>query len=155
MPDPTIYYKRARFLTHLPVNRLYTRSHCWLLDTGAGVWRIGLTKFSSRMLGDMVEFGFGVKSEDSVAVGQVIGWIEGFKAVSDLYSVASGRFSGSNPALDGDITLIDSKPYGEGWLYEVNGTADPEAIDVHGYIALLDATIDKMLAGRHDEGKSV
>jgi glycine cleavage system H protein len=149
----TIYYKRARFLTHLPVDRLYTKSHYWLASSPAaspGDWRVGVTKFAGRMLGDMVEFGFSVKQGDRIEVGQVIGWMEGFKAVSDLYSAAAGEFVGSNPALDGDITLMDAKPYAEGWLYEVRGEPDPSAVDVNGYIALLDATIDKMLTSRHD-----
>ena len=45
---------------------------------------------------------------------------------------------------------MDLKPYAEGWLYAVRGEPDPAAMDVHGYIALLDATIDKMLESRHD-----
>ena len=146
-----IYYKRARFLTHLPLDRLYTRSHSWLLEVRPGVWRVGLTQFASRMLGDVVEFGFSVRGGETVAVGQSAGWIEGFKAVSDIYCVAAGEFLGANPALDSDITLIDSKPYGGGWLYEVAGAPDPEAVDVKGYVAILDATIDKMIESRHDE----
>ncbi len=149
MESTTIYYKRARFLTHLPVDRLYTKSHYWLARSPAG-WRVGATKFAGRMLGDMVEFGFSVKPGNRIEVGQVIGWMEGFKAVSDLYSAAAGEFAGSNPALDGDITLMDLKPYAEGWLYEVRGEPDPAAMDVNGYVALLDATIDKMLESRHD-----
>jgi len=145
-----IYYKRARFLTHLPVDRLYTKSHYWVARSQPGEWRVGLTKFAGRMLGDLVEFGFGVKPGDRIEVGQVIGWVEGFKAVSDLYSVVEGEFTTSNPALDADITLMDSKPYSEGWLYEVRGQPDPTVVDVKGYIALLDATIDKMLEGRHE-----
>ncbi len=147
----TIYYKRTRFLTHLPVGRLYTKSHGWLLEVRPGVWRVGLTKFASRMLGDVVEFGFNVRSGEVVAVGQSVGWIEGFKAISDIYCVADGEFLGPNPALDSDITLFDSKPYGDGWLYEVRGTPDPAVVDVQGYIAILDATIDKMVESRHDE----
>jgi glycine cleavage system H protein len=146
----TIYYKRSRFLTHLPEGRLYTKSHCWLLEVAPGVWRAGLTKFASRMLGDVVEFKFSVSSGSLVAVGQEIGWIEGFKAVSDLFCVASGEFVRSNPDLDVDITLLDLKPYGEGWLYEVRGLPEPDATDVSGYVALLDATIDKMIGSRHD-----
>ena len=147
----TIYYKRARFLTHLPEGRLYTRSHCWLLEVRSGVWRVGLTQFASRMLGNVVEFGFSVHGGETVAVGQSAGWIEGFKAVSDIYCVAAGEFLGPNPALDSDITLLDSKPYGDGWLYEVAGLPDPETVDVMGYVAILDATIDKMLESRHDQ----
>jgi glycine cleavage system H protein len=158
MEDPrsgTIYYKRARFLTHLPVDRLYTKSHYWLSASQPDEWRVGVTKFAGRMLGEMVEFGFSVKPGDRIDVGQTIGWVEGFKAVSDLYSVAEGEFVGSNPALDGDITLMDSKPYAEGWLYEVLGSPEPGAIDVNGYIALLDATIDKMLESRHEGADGV
>jgi glycine cleavage system H protein len=153
MEDPrsaTIYYKRARFLTHLPVDRLYTKSHYWLAASQPDEWRVGVTKFAGRMLGEMVEFGFSVKLGDKIDVGQTIGWIEGFKAVSDVYAVAEGEFGGSNPALDGDITLMDSKPYSEGWLYTVRGKPEPAAVDVHRYIALLDATIDKMLESRHE-----
>jgi glycine cleavage system H protein len=153
-PLSTIYYKRARFLTHLPVDRLYTKSHYWLAPSPVG-WRVGATKFAGRMLGDMVEFGVSVKPGDTIEVGKVIGWMEGFKAVSDLYSAASGEFLGSNPALDSDITLMDLKPYADGWLYEVRGEPDPAAVDVNGYIALLDATIDKMLESRHDGGDDV
>jgi len=147
----TIYYKRSRFLTHLPEGRLYTRSHFWLLEVRPNVWQVGMTRFASRMLGDVVEFGFRVRSGESVAVGQGVGWIEGFKAVSDIYCVAAGEFLGPNPALDSDITLLDSKPYAEGWLYEVEGRPDAETVDVTGYVAILDATIDKMLDSRHDE----
>lgn len=145
----TIYYKRSRFLTHLPEDRLYTKSHCWLGQAGPGVWRVGLTRFASRMLGDVVEFKFSVASGEAVAIGQEIGWIEGFKAVSSLYCVAEGSLLRMNPELDSDITLLDSKPYGEGWLYEVSGRPEPEATDVAGYVALLDATIDKMVESRH------
>jgi glycine cleavage system H protein len=113
---------------------------------------VGLTKFASRMLGEVVEFKFHVESGSLVSVGQTIGWIEGFKAVSELYCVAEGSFVRYNPDLDSDITLLDTKPYGEGWLYEVKGRPEKDATDVTGYIAFLDATIDKMTGNRHQEG---
>lgn len=147
----TIYYKRARFLTHLPEARLYTKSHFWLLEVEPGLWRIGMTRFASRMLGDIVDFGFNVAAHAEVHVGHAIGWMEGFKAISEIYCVASGEFHRQNAALDEDITRIDTKPYEEGWLYEVRGTPDPDVMDVHGYTAILDATIDKMLNSRHDQ----
>lgn len=147
----TVYYKRARFLTHLPVARFYTKSHYWLLEVEPGLWRIGMTRFASRMLGDIVDFGFQVEAQSGVSVGQSIGWLEGFKAISEIYCVASGEFHRQNPALEEDITRIDTKPYDEGWLYEVHGTPDRDAMDVHGYTAILDATIDKMLSSRHDQ----
>lgn len=149
-----VAYKRSRFGTRLPEGRRYTGSHFWLLEEEAGVWRIGFTKFALRMLGDMVEYEFSVQAGAAVEVGQAIGWVEGFKAVSDLYSVARGQFLGPNPALAADITLADNDPYEKGWLYRVRGVPDPKATDVHGYIAALDDTIDKMMETRHSKEES-
>ena len=153
-PGEIIAYKRSRFATRLPVDRRYTLSHFWLREEEPGLWQAGFTKFASRMLGEMVEYEFSVKPGDLVAIGQPIGWVEGFKAVSDLYSVAAGEFLGPNPALTQNITLIDSDPYYKGWLYQVRGVPDPACVDVHGYMAALDATIDKMLQSRYYKGDS-
>ena len=145
-------YKRVRFGTRLPTDRRYTRSHYWLKEQEPGLWRAGFTKFAIRMLGDMVEFQIEPKSGAPVELGSKIGWIEGFKAVSDIFSVARGSFYETNPNLRGDITLLEADPYNQGWLYSINGQPDPETVDVHGYVGILDATIDKMLESRHDEG---
>jgi len=153
MNRETIGYKRSRFSSRLPVQYRYTASHYWLRETEPGIWQVGFTKFATRMLGEMVEFDFKVTPGARIEAGQVVGWTEGFKAMSDIYSAASGEFAGSNPALAENITLIDHKPYDEGWLYQVRGVPDPAHTDVNGYIAILDATIDKMLRSRHDEGK--
>jgi glycine cleavage system H protein len=146
-------YKRTRFGTRLPEGILYTRSHYWLAEAPnePGLWRVGFTKFALRMLGDLVEFQLEPAENSETEIGARIGWIEGFKAVSDIFSVAQGQFAGANPALRDDITLLESDPYGRGWLYAVHGTPEPEAVDVHGYVGILDATIDKMLANRHEE----
>jgi glycine cleavage system H protein len=140
----TVYYKRSRFSSRLPTDRLYTPSHCWISQVEPGVWRVGFTKFATRMLGDLVEHGFAVKPGEAVTVGQAIGWLEGFKALTDLYCVVEGEFLGNNPALEQDVTLTDTDPYGQGWLYSVRGTPDPNSLDVQGYTQLLDLTIDKM-----------
>ncbi len=145
-----VRYRRSRFATRLPVGRRYTRSHYWLDPDEAGCWRIGLTTFATRMLGDLVECMFAVEPGEPVAIGQPIGSIEGFKAVSDVYAVASGRFAGANEALDADITLVESAPYGDGWLYAVDGTADPDSLAVEEYVHVLDATIDRMLENRRE-----
>jgi glycine cleavage system H protein len=149
-----ILYKRARFTTRLPVDRRYTPAHYWLFEESSGVWRIGFTKFATRMLGDLVEYDFSVIAGTFVAVGQEIGSIEGFKALTTLFSVAAGEFLGLGDGLTSDITSVESDPYGRGWLYRVKGKPDTESLDVHGYIAVLDATIDRLLATRHDSGKA-
>ena len=92
-----------------------------------------------------MEFEFEAKIGLEINVSDVLGWIEGFKAVSDLYSVASGEFSGSNSIAADNPEIISSDPYGDGWLYSINGKPDPMAVDVQGYIGHLDLTIDKML----------
>jgi glycine cleavage system H protein len=149
-PAKTLYYRRARFSTRLPLARLYVRAHYWLEEREPGLWRVGLTRFATRMLGDLVEYSFLVKPSEVVEVGQAIGWIEGFKAVSDIYSSMAGEFLRSNPELENDTTLADNDPYDRGWLYEVRGTPEPASMSVESYVTLLDATIDRMLKQAHD-----
>lgn len=141
----TLRYTRSRFNARLPHNRLYSPSHYWLRETQPGRWQIGLTRFAVRMLGDIVEFGFEAKPGTAVKPGQIVGWIEAFKAVSDVYCVATGAFIGHNAALDDDPSLIDHDAHGKGWLYEVTGTPDGDCVDAQGYAAILDGHIDKML----------
>ena len=81
-----------------------------------------------------------------MVVGQIVGWVEGFKAISDVYCVASGEFLGGNPALRERISLIDKHPYSGGWLYAVRGTPDEKRLDVHGYRDHLDRAIDLILS---------
>jgi glycine cleavage system H protein len=150
--DQAVYYRRSRFTTHLPVDRRYSPAHYWLLEEQPGLWRVGLTKFATRMLGDIVEFEFSVASGAAIGVGDEIGSIEGLKAVTSVFSAGTGRFAGEGPDLRQDVTLAETDPYGKGWLYRLQGEPAGNAVDVHGYVAILDATIDKMLASRHEGG---
>jgi len=147
--DRTVYYRRSRFTTHLPADRRYSPAHYWLLEESSGIWRVGLTKFATRMLGDIVEFEFSVSVGAHVDVGDEIGTIEGLKAVTSVFSAGQGRFLGEGAPLRRDVTLAESDPYGKGWLYTLQGAPAPDVVDVQGYVAILDATIDKMLAGRY------
>jgi glycine cleavage system H protein len=142
----TLHYKRATFATQLPVDYLYSPSHGWAARIGENRWRVGLTKFATRMLGEMVDHGFEVEPGGAVSAGQVIGWVEGFKAISDLYCIVGGDFAARNLVLLEDIKLIGKSPYGEGWLYEANGKLDSRCMQVEAYRDLLDRTIDRILA---------
>jgi glycine cleavage system H protein len=142
----TSFYKRSNFVTHLPVDCLYSPSHFWLRRMEGDRWRIGFTKFATRMLGEIVDVQFEKRPEDAVASGEIIGSIEGFKAISDIYCVADGRFITRNPALTDDIEKIGKDPYNAGWLYEIEGQPDAKCRDLDSYRALLDATIDRMLS---------
>ena len=150
MTSVEVHYKRSRFSTRLLENRLYTAGHSWLEREEGNLWRIGFTKFALRMLGEVVELGFEMKPGSPVETGQVIGWLEGWKAVTDIFSPLSGRFEGSNPALDENIKLLTTEPYKRGWLFKVQGKPGKDCLDVHGYVSLLDITIDKMLGKRHE-----
>jgi len=147
MPEaaPDVRYKRSRFSTRLPRERSYTRGHLWLRSRGEGVWEIGITRFALRMLGDPVEIDFEVRPGDPLETGQVLGWVEGFKAVSDLFAPLPGEFVEANPALGEDIELIQSSLYDRGWLYAIRGEPGTDCTDVQGYMDHLDATIDRML----------
>lgn len=97
------------------------------------------------MLGELVDVQLERKAGEPVQPGDIIGSIEGFKAISDLFSVVDGRYVRPNPDLASKLEALSEKPYTEGWLYEVEGDPDLRAMDVNGYRNLLDATIDRML----------
>ena len=148
----TSFYKRATFVTHLPVECRYSPSHFWLREIEPARWRVGFTKFATRMLGEIVEVQWEKADGTPVASGDIIGSIEGFKAISDIYCAADGSFAGGNPALTADIELVSREPYQGGWLYEIRGEPDAKCLDVAGYRALLDSTIDRILQKQQVEG---
>jgi glycine cleavage system H protein len=148
--ESSLYYRRSRFTTHLPRDRRYSPAHYWLMEEPAGVWTVGFTRFATRMLGDLVEFELTARPGALIGVGDDIGSVEGLKAVTSIFSCGSGEFLGEGAPLRQDVTLAESDPYGEGWLYRLQGSPAGDTVDVHGYVAILDATIDRMLAGRHD-----
>ena len=146
MDTRSLAYKRARFSTELPTDRHYTEGHFWMArdaDDAACV-RVGMTKFATRMLGEVVEFDFETEVDSTVETGQVVGWLEGFKAVTDLYCPLAGRFRGPNADLEKKIDDIHRRPYGAGWLFRVEGPIPDEALDAEGYAGFLDGTIDRM-----------
>ena len=148
----TSFYKRSTFVTHLPVACLYSPSHFWLARIEGDRWRVGFTKFATRMLGEIVEVQWDKAADDAVASGAIIGSIEGFKAISDIYCVADGSFAGGNPGLVANIEKVGEDPYGAGWLYEFEGTPDAKCVTLEKYRELLDATIDHILEKQSAEG---
>lgn len=146
----TLHYKRSHFVTQLPLDYRYSPSHAWI-GRHEQTWRVGLTKFASRMLGEIVDVGFEPATGATIKQGDVLGWIEGFKAISDVFCIAEGQFAGINPDLKAEIELITRDPYGRGWLYQVTGQPDPQCVDVYAYRDILDQTIDRILAKQKSE----
>jgi glycine cleavage system H protein len=142
----TTYFRQARFTARLPNQYLYSPAHYWLEEIEPGLWRVGLTRFATRMLGDFVELSLTLTAGEKVAVGETIGWIEGFKAVTDLYCSVQGEFAAVNAEIARQPHLVDVDPHDKGWLYQVRGTPADNVLDVAGYVAVLNATIEKMLS---------
>lgn len=147
-----IHYQRCRFSTSLPEELTYTAAHQWLRREAGDLWRIGLTRFATRMLGDMVEFDFELEPGAGIVTGQVVGWLEGFKATTDIHAPLAGRFEGANPALDREIELLNRDTYGRGWLFRARGNPGEHGLDVYNYIAVLDDTIDRMMGRDAERG---
>lgn len=148
----TSFYKRSNFVTHLPTDCLYSPSHFWLREIEPGLWRVGFTKFATRMLGEIVEVQWEKSAGAPVASGEIIGSVEGFKAISDLYCAVNGTFAGGNAALRENIESVGEDPYGGGWLYAIHGTPDTKCVDLAAYRNLLDTTIDHILEKQSAEG---
>ena len=96
-----------------------------------GTVRIGITHFAQEALGDVVYVSL-PSVGDTVAAGDANGEVESTKSVSDLYAPLDGEVTAVNEALDATPELVNSDPYGEGWMYELR-PSDAAAVD-----ALLD-----------------
>lgn len=139
-----LQYQRCRFTAVIPVDRLYTRDHYWMIEEASGLWRVGLTAWAVRMLGDFVECRFDVAEGEAVRLHQTLGILEAFKAVAEIRCVATGAFAGGNPTLEKNVDAISQDCQGTGWLYRVRGEREADACDANRYRALLDETIDAM-----------
>lgn len=141
-----VRFKHARFSARLPEEFRYSLSHYWMSPDPVeeGTWRVGFTKFATRMLGELVEARYEVDTGSAVSSGQQIGYVEGFKAASDLFCVMDGHFGAGNPILEEDACIVKSSPYIDGWLYSVRGEPEASSVDVHGYVEHLGKLIEKM-----------
>lgn len=118
-----------------PADLRYTSDHEWVKDQGDGVVRIGITAFAQDALGDVVYVSLpGVG--DTVTAGDSCGEVESTKSVSDLYAPVEGEVTAVNEQLDATPELVNSDPYGEGWMYELR-LADASSVndlqDVEAY----------------------
>lgn len=111
----------------------YTSEHEWVRSSGAEApVRVGITSYAQEALGDIVFVSLPAVGTD-VEAGQPLGEVESTKSVSDVYAPVAGTVSARNDALEEQPELINSDPYGEGWLVEIT-PRDPSAVE-----GLLDA----------------
>lgn len=110
-------------MSEMDAVRRYTKEHEWAIPTGGRTVRVGITDYAQHQLGDIVfvelpETGAEIRAE------QAIGTIESVKTVSDLFSPVTGRVAAVNEALLDAPELVNSAPYGEGWIVEVEVEGD-------------------------------
>jgi len=121
----------------LPAELRYTAEHEWVRDEGDDV-TVGITDFAQEALGDVV-FVEPPSVGVDVAVGDACGEIESTKSVSDVYVPVSGTVTAVNEALDGAPELLNSEPYGQGWLFRLRPSDRSQLdtlLDAEAYRAL-------------------
>ena len=114
-----------------PQDLRYTAEHEWVRSGDDGTVRIGITSFAQDSLGDVVYVSLPAVG-DTVSEGDACGEVESTKSVSDLYAPLTGEVTAVNDALDATPELVNTDPYGEGWMYELR-PSDAAAVE-----ALLD-----------------
>ncbi|MGB3352224.1 MAG: glycine cleavage system protein GcvH [Mycobacterium sp.] len=125
-------------MSDIPAELSYTADHEWVQRTGDDTVRVGITDFAQSALGDVVfvqlpDVGADLKAGDS------FGEVESTKSVSDLYAPVSAKVVAVNGDLEGDPQLVNSDPYGAGWLVELQLDAGSledglgELLDAEGY----------------------
>ncbi len=105
-------------MSDIPPDLHYTADHEWVRRSGNDSARIGITDFAQSALGDVVF----VQLPDvgaELTAGESFGEVESTKSVSDLYAPVSGKVSAVNGDLEGNPQLVNSDPYGAGWLLDV------------------------------------
>ena len=107
---------------------LYTNDHEWIkIEENQGI--VGITDFAQRELGDIVFIEFPDKG-DLFQKGDTIGTIEAVKTVADLYAPVSGKIFELNLELDDNVELINSDPFGKGWLIKMELSNPDETSDL-------------------------
>ena len=123
-------------MSDIPSDLHYTAEHEWVRRSGDDVARVGITDFAQSALGDVVF----VQLPDigaELTAGESFGEVESTKSVSDLYAPVSGTVSAVNTELEGSPQLVNSDPYGAGWLVDVQ-VSDVAELE-SGISSLLDA----------------
>jgi glycine cleavage system H protein len=117
----------------------YTAEHEWVrVQPGSRTARVGITDYAQQALGDVVYVSL-PEAGSSVQAGAAFGEVESTKSVSDLYAPLPGTVTARNESLDATPEVINSDPYGDGWIVELElaDDADPDSLlDAAAYRAL-------------------
>ena len=121
-----------------PEDLKYTREHEWARKEDDGIVTVGISDYAQDALGDIVYVELPEEGEE-VLKGESFGFVESVKSVSDLYAPVSGRVVKVNAALKDSPELVNSDPYGQAWMIEIEssdaGELD-ELLSAEAYTAL-------------------
>jgi glycine cleavage system H protein len=115
-------------MSQIPADLQYTKEHEWVAQTSnAGTIRMGITDFAQGALGDIVYVQM-PKVGDAVVADKVCGEVESTKSVSEIFSPVTGTIVAINESLTNTPELVNSDPYGAGWLAEISVSGEPAAL---------------------------
>lgn len=126
-------------MSDVPDDLGYTAEHEWVRGK-SGTVRVGITDYAQEALGDVVYVSL-PEQGTSVSKGAAVGEVESTKSVSDIFAPVAGTVAARNEKLDEHPELINSDPYGEGWMFEIEVSDESELAD------LLDAGAYGALSG--------
>jgi glycine cleavage system H protein len=130
-------------MTDTSADLRYSKDHLWARPGAASLVRVGVTDFAQQSLGDVVDVTL-PEPGDTVTAGEACGDIESVKSLSDLIAPVTGTVRARNDDLADSPELINTDPYGQGWMFEVE--TDP-ATQAQQLDALMDADGYRALAG--------
>ena len=136
-PNKIVTFVEIKIVMNIPSELKYTKDHEWVKIDG-DVAIVGITEFAQSELGDIVYVEIETIGE-TLNQEEVFGSVEAVKTVSDLFIPVSGEILEFNEALEGNPELVNSDPYGDGWMIKVKLT------DAAQYDDLLDADAYKGL----------
>jgi glycine cleavage system H protein len=115
-------------MSQIPAELQYTKEHEWVAQSATdGVIRMGITDFAQGALGDIVYVQM-PKVGEAVVADKVCGEVESTKSVSEIFSPVTGTVVAINDALSSAPELVNSDPYGAGWLAEISISGEPAGL---------------------------
>jgi len=110
-------------MSSVPAELRYTKEHEWIQEISATKFRIGITDYAQSALGDIVYIQL-PKNGSSVNANSVCGEVESTKSVSEIYAPITGKVVLVNDKLESNPEIINSDPYGAGWIAEIEISTD-------------------------------
>jgi glycine cleavage system H protein len=114
-------------MSSIPAELSYTKEHEWVSVGGNNLYRMGITDYAQSALGDIVYVQL-PKVGDSVTADKVCGEVESTKSVSEIFAPVTGKVVAVNDSLNANPELLNSDPYGAGWLADIEVSSAPTGL---------------------------